>query len=191
MLSRMLSRFAEVSPAEWRFVAGPFGKPAISYPADYADLQFNISHTRGLAACAVALNCPVGVDVEAITRQTDCAMLAQTVFSARELAAWRATAPDLQQRDFFRYWTLKEAYIKACGLGLSLPLDSFTFTLREDGPPTLAIHAPSQENGYEWHFRQIEILPAYLLAVGVRTEPGQLVEFEIREAALDVLFTQP
>ena len=178
----MLSRFAAVAPADWRFAASPFGKPAISYPASYSGLEFNLSHTRGLAACAVSLNFPVGVDVEASTRQTDCAMLAATVFSHRELAAWRSTRPELRPRNFFRYWTLKEAYIKACGLGLSLPLDSFSFTLREDGPPALEIHAPHEDIGNEWHFRQLEILSTYFLAVGVRTELGQLIEFEIREA---------
>lgn len=178
----MLSRFAAVDPADWRFTAGPFGKPAIFYPASYAGLQFNISHTRGLAACAVAPNWPVGVDVEAITRQADCAMLASTVFSPTELASWRNMPPDQQQRNFFRYWTLKEAYIKTCGLGLSLPLDSFSFTLREDGPPALAIHTPHDDTPGDWHFRQFEILSTYLLAVGVRTERGQSVEFEIREA---------
>ena len=182
LVRTMLSRFAAVHPADWRFTAGPFGKPAISHPTSCAGLQFNLSHTRGLAACAVALNCPVGVDVEAITRQTDCAMLAATVFSPRELAAWRSTPPELRQRNFFRYWTLKEAYIKACGLGLSLPLDAFSFTLREDGPPALEIHAPYDDGRDEWHFRELEILSTYFLAVGVRTELGQLVDFEIREA---------
>lgn len=179
----MLSRFAAVDPADWQFSAGEFGKPAISYPSTYSGLQFNLSHTRGLVACAVARDCPVGVDVEAITRQTDCAMLAKSVFSRQELAAWQSTRADLQQRNFFRYWTLKEAYIKACGLGLSLPLDSFSFTLSEDERPVLAIHAPDRESGNEWHFRQLEICSKYLLAVGLRTNLGQSVEFEIRKAS--------
>jgi 4'-phosphopantetheinyl transferase len=115
-----LSRFApSVDPRDWRFVAGEHGKPSIVEPA--CRLRFNLSHTDGLVACLVALEAEVGVDVEQTARRSDTVGIADRFFAVPEVEALRALPESAQRARFFEYWTLKEAYIKARGMGLALP----------------------------------------------------------------------
>ena len=89
-------------------------------------LQFNLSHTRGFVACAISIANAVGIDVEAVSRNPDIEV-ADRFFSPREVAILRAMPPERQPETFLRFWTLKEALIKATGEGLSRALDSFSF----------------------------------------------------------------
>ena len=137
LLRLALSRHAPaVGPREWTFREGPHGRPEIDGPTRAPRLAFNISHTEGLGACLVADEGEVGVDVEAVDRPRDpvrarnLAGIAENFFAPYEIGALRAL-PELEHRArFFTYWTLKEAYIKARGLGLALPLDRFWFELQ-------------------------------------------------------------
>jgi 4'-phosphopantetheinyl transferase len=117
--------------ASWRFVTGSHGRPALVDPP--AGLTFNISHTSGLVACAVGRGAEIGVDVEHTDRGGRLLDVAERYFSADEAAELRGHPPDRQARRFLEYWTLKEAYIKARGLGLALPLGQFTFGIAEEG----------------------------------------------------------
>ena len=101
------------------------------------DLRFNLSHTDGLIACAVTIGREVGVDVEHIQRRLTHDV-AGRFFAPREVDDLKALPEDEQQRVFFDYWTLKEAYIKARGFGLALPLGDFAFTLAPPAPPQIA-----------------------------------------------------
>ena len=122
-----LSRFApQVAPAAWRFERSRYGRPFISYPRSAERLHFSLSHTDGFVACAVSSCERVGIDVEAIDRPVSHLEIARTFFSAAEHADL-ISLPPAQQRDrFFDLWTFKEAYAKARGLGLQLPLDEFS-----------------------------------------------------------------
>ncbi len=134
LVRTMLSRYATVAPADWRFITNEYGRPEVlDRPAGVADLRFNLSHTDGLIACAVTVGREVGVDVERITRAVTHDIPGR-FFAPREVADLRALPEHDQPRVFFDYWTLKEAYIKARGMGLSLPLSDFAFCLR---PPAL------------------------------------------------------
>jgi 4'-phosphopantetheinyl transferase len=120
-----LSRCAPVDPAEWRFVSGPHGRPEIAAPR--SALRFNLSHTKGLAACAITDGCDVGIDVEHMSRSVATRSLSKRFFSERECADLDELSGEAEHIRFLEYWTLKEAYIKARGLGLAIPLDSFSF----------------------------------------------------------------
>ena len=98
------------------------GKPTIAHPKDIAPLSFNLSHTERLIVCLVALDREVGVDAEDTERAGETVEVADRFFSPTEVAALRALPAQSRRRRFFQYWTLKEAYIKARGMGLSLPL---------------------------------------------------------------------
>jgi len=119
LLRETLSRYAPVRPEAWAFAPGAHGKPAISNPAGLR-LRFNLSHTGKLVACALTLDDEIGVDLEDTTRELDPFEIAERVFSREEIAAFRALAPESQRRRFFESWTLKEAYLKARGLGFEL-----------------------------------------------------------------------
>src|SRR6185436_18685723 len=95
-------------------------------------LHFNLTNTRGLVACAVSVaHAEVGVDAEALDRSGETVAIADRYFSTEEVRALRALPESAQRQRFFAYWTLKESYIKARGLGLRLPLDQFSFRLGE------------------------------------------------------------
>ena len=127
LLRWMLSEATGLPAARWRFVTGPFGKPELAEPLPGTRLRFNLSHTRGLAACALALH-DVGVDVERSDRTVDLS-LADHYFAPEEQRLLKAAPSGERRRLFFQLWTLKEAFIKATGEGLSRPLDSFAFSL--------------------------------------------------------------
>jgi 4'-phosphopantetheinyl transferase len=119
-----LSHHHPLAPQDWRFPLNSHGKPSIE---PHCGLRFNLSNSPGLVVCLVARNTDVGVDVEPCERAGKIAELAPEVFSQPELAQLEALhGPDKLDRAL-RLWTLKESYIKARGMGLSLPLKKFSF----------------------------------------------------------------
>ena len=126
----LLSYYADVEPKNWRFEKGEKDKPEIVNPP--LPLRFNLSHTKGLIICAVTLEDDIGCDVENTTRNNDVLAIADRYFSSFETKEL-FSLPETQQRDrFFDYWTLKESYIKAWGLGLAIPLKDFSFNIVDD-----------------------------------------------------------
>jgi 4'-phosphopantetheinyl transferase len=165
MLRVVLSLYADVLPAEWTFVTGSHGKPDIANSIPLP-LRFNLSHTQGLAAVIVARDRDVGVDVEHVNRREVGIELAERYFAPSEVAALRAVPePDRRER-FFAYWTLKEAYIKARGLGLSLPLDGFAFDLETDRPG-IAFNERIADQPAAWQFARHRPGPDHALAVAI------------------------
>ncbi len=170
----MLSRYAAVAPADWRFIENVHGRPEIlDAPQGTPDLRFNISHTEGLIACAVAIGREVGVDVEHIGRQLTHDV-AGRFFAADEVTDLRRLPPADQQRVFFDYWTLKEAYIKARGFGLALPLGDFAFKLNPPDPPAIAFAPSLDDEPSTWQFMQDWPTPQHRLGLAVRREGADL-----------------
>jgi 4'-phosphopantetheinyl transferase len=170
-----LSRYADVPELAWQFETNRYGRPHVSQPRVLGDIQFNMSNTTGLVVCAVARDCDVGIDVENISRTLDVDALAPTVFASTELADVRQAAPEDRRNRFFSYWTLKEAYIKARGMGLSLPLDAFWFDL--GGPsPRLHVTDRCRDDPERWRFHQYAPTAEHRMAVAVaaprRVEPS-------------------
>jgi 4'-phosphopantetheinyl transferase len=111
---------------------------------------------------------PVGVDVERMDRRTETVRLAERYFAPSEVRALRALPAAEQPRRFFAYWTLKESYIKARGLGLALPLDQFAFHL-DDEAIRIAFDPRLVDNPARWRFALLDAPPCYTLTVGVDT----------------------
>lgn len=167
-----LSRYAPVAPADWRFVAGEHGKPAVGSPRVDPPLWFNLSGTAGLVACVVSrATATVGVDVEKLNATSDMLEVARQFFSPREAEALRALPPDAQAERFFAIWTLKESYVKARGLGIAaVPLQAFAFDLGRDGSIGLSFEPGLAEDAAAWRFASIRVSADHLLAVGARLE---------------------
>ncbi len=171
---RMLSTYAPVAPADWQFVTNAHGRPEISArPAGTPDLRFNISHTDGLIACAVTIGREVGVDVEQTGRHLTHDV-AGRFFAPKEVRDLRTLPEGDQQRVFFDYWTLKEAYIKARGFGLALPLKDFAFTLNPPAPPTIGFEPALDDDPATWQFLQDWPTPEHRLGLAVRREGADL-----------------
>jgi len=170
----MLSRYASVRPAGWSFIANVHGRPEIlDRPKGVPDLRFNLSHTEGLIACAVTIGREVGVDVEHVGRRLTHDV-AGRFFAPREVDDLKALPDDQQHLAFFDYWTLKEAYIKARGFGLALPLADFAFKLSPPAPPQIAFEPSLDDDPATWQFFQDWPTPQHRLGLAVRRERGDL-----------------
>ena len=131
LLRTSLSRYADVAPGSWQFREAPGGKPSLVLGDGMPPLSFNLSHTHGLVACAIASGSDVGIDVESVDRDVGDGV-AERFFSESENADLRQCASEpLRARRFIELWTLKEAYVKAIGKGLSHPLDSIVFDVAD------------------------------------------------------------
>ena len=136
-LRMILGRYLAVDGRELSFQYNEYGKPSLAQPFNGASLRFNLSHSRGLALFAITSNRDVGVDVEGIRTLAHFAQIAARMFSVYENAVLRSLPPSIQLEAFFNCWTRKEAYIKARGTGLSLPLDQFDVSFAPGEPARL------------------------------------------------------
>lgn len=178
-----LSRYAGRPAAAWRFRTNAFGRPEIAETHD-PGLRFSTSHTRGLVAVLVSLGREVGLDVEDATQDASrLVAAAREIFSPAEAAALAALPAPRRSALFFRYWTLKEAYAKARGEGLLLPLDRFGFVLEDGAPPRLSGGPGSTEDPDTWQFAQMHVGP-FLLAAAVRRVPGTEVRIQLHQAVV-------
>jgi len=161
LLRLALSAAAGGDPGAWRFEAGLRGKPRLAAVHGLADLRFNLSHTRGMVTVALARGAEVGVDVERRARRGRLDLeLAESRFAPEEAESLRALSDDASRRErFLRLWTLKEAFVKATGRGLSQPLSEFVVTL-----DPVSIHAPVGLGRGLWYGAEWS-LNAYRLAV--------------------------
>ena len=171
LVRTVLSTYVPRAPEDWRFVRTEHGRPLIAGAGSDPQtrwLTFNLSNTTGLVACAVARDREVGVDVEWLDRRGQALDIADRFFSAPELAELRARPPERQLDRFFDYWTLKEAYIKALGKGLTLPLEAFALVLDAGQPIRLRVFPPIQDDPESWQFHLCSPAPRHRLAVAVR-----------------------
>lgn len=126
-LTRALLAYMGQKPAAaWQFSETENGKPEII--DNESNLEFSVSHTAGLVACAVA-RFPVGIDTELRDRKQEQVDIAQIVLAPSELALLIAYPLNRHQEVFLRLWTLREAYVKATGQGISFPREDFAFML--------------------------------------------------------------
>lgn len=173
LLRTALSRYVEAAPQDWRFECNEFGRPHICGPEIGRELQFNLSHTPGLVACAVAWRRPVGIDVESFERTGVGMELAANYFSPQEIAQLRSLPAAAQSERFLEYWTLKEAYLKARGVGLSLPLDCFSIQFRPEQPIAISFAPSLDDDPSAWQFAQFRPTPRHVLAVAVARPQGE------------------
>lgn len=163
-----LSRYASVPPAAWVFEPNRWGRPEITSPVLEPPLRFNLTNTRGLVACVVARDREVGLDVEDVTRPRATVGVADRFFARSEVEALHRLPEHDQPGRFFEYWTLKESYIKARGMGLALPLGAFAFHLDPPSPPRISFDARIEDDAASWQFEQLRPTERHLMAVAIR-----------------------
>lgn len=178
LVRTVLSRLAPVDPTAWLFEANAYGRPAIANAqARSLDLRFSVSHTDQLVVLAVATGRDIGIDTED-TRRTAPLELADTFFSCKESAALRDLPADLRPGRFWELWTFKESYIKARGMGLSLPLDGFSFQFDDERLVDIGFAPAVPDVPHRWRFWQFRPNADHLLAVCLESggnEPTELV----------------
>ena len=149
LLRTALSHHGKLAPAEWRFSKNAHGKPAIE---PECGLRFNLSNAPGLVVCLIAHSAEVGVDVEPNARAASIAEVAQRMFSRQELAQLHALSDEEQLTRCLHLWTLKEAYVKARGMGLALPTNKFSFLFDGAGNARLEIDTDLGDDPARWRF---------------------------------------
>jgi 4'-phosphopantetheinyl transferase len=165
LVRHALAATGGLPPAHWRFVNEDKGKPQIDPVLDRPRLQFSLSHSGGLVACAVTTDSAIGIDVEATSPHRAGLDVAKHHFAPDEVAFLRAAPPNDQREIFIRFWTLKEAFIKATGEGLSRPLDSFSFSL---DPTSVTFHPDDPAEAASWTFAERRPTANHALAIAVR-----------------------
>jgi 4'-phosphopantetheinyl transferase len=149
ILRLILSQCIDVPPAMLCFAYNQYGKPALSAEQNGVGLEFNLSHSAGHAVCAVTYQRAVGIDVEQM-RELDYLQMAATVFSPYEQAVLRNLPTTQHPLAFYNGWTRKEAYIKAHGRGLSMPLIDFDVTIAPHDPVRLLATRPDPTEVKRW-----------------------------------------
>jgi 4'-phosphopantetheinyl transferase len=166
LLRTTLSRYADVSPKQWQFDTNDWGRPHVAAPEEGCDLRFNLSHTDGLVALAVTRGFDIGIDVENVTRRLELLDIASTVFAPAEVEALGKLEGQHRTEAFFAFWTLKEAYVKARGMGFSLALDGFAFDLSKRHP-RVVFNERCPDDASVWKFRRYRPTQAHALAVAI------------------------
>jgi 4'-phosphopantetheinyl transferase len=173
LVRTVLSHYTGQDPRAWAFKTNEYGKPDIAGPAGVA-LQFNLSHSGKLILCAVTRDAEVGVDVERSRELRKAVELARRFFAPPEAAVVQSALPEQQSREFLRFWTFKESYVKARGVGLLVPLEGFFFTLPADAPPSIGFADPQSDDSNGWQLAELCYADSYQMALAVRrprTEP--------------------
>jgi len=181
LLRTTLSHYADVRPEQWSFSFNDYGRPEIAEPFEHRGLRFNLSHTRGAALVGVVREHALGVDLESVDRNTACVELADRYFSPSETADLRQLSPAEQHDGFFDYWTLKEGYIKARGMGLAIPLDSFSYRLRGGARIAIEFADGTTDDPAAWQFVKFRPDPRFQAAVAVCGAGRAAVRFLLRQ----------
>jgi 4'-phosphopantetheinyl transferase len=163
VLRKILGRYLHYDPAELTFSLNQYGKPALIN----STLEFNLSHSGDFALIAVTLGRKVGVDVERIRQGISSHVIAQQYFSKAEVAELQSLPFEQREAAFFTCWTRKEAYIKAQGLGLSLPLESFDVSLTPGQPAILRATRPDPQESARWTLLSLDVDQNYKGALAV------------------------
>jgi 4'-phosphopantetheinyl transferase len=166
-LREILSKYIGRRPGDIKFDTAEFGKLSLRSK----EIEFNLTHSKGLAIYAFAVNQEIGIDVEKIQPAFAGAEIAERYFSAVELNELRMLPAEMRSEAFFLCWTRKEAYVKAHGGGLQIPLASFDVSLTPGQPEVLTAHDSSR-----WNMRSFAPAAGYIASV-IAEGPLQNVKY--------------
>jgi len=162
-LRDVLSRYLGCQPNQPIFSISKYGKPAL----DNYKMEFNVSHSGDFALIAVAQDRRVGVDIEKVRQGISSFVIAKQYFSKAEVDELQSLPLEQRETAFFACWSRKEAYIKAHGLGLSLPLESFDVSLAPNEPAIIRATRPDEKEATRWTLMSFEVNADYGSAVAV------------------------
>lgn len=164
-LKQILARCTGKTADAIQFFENRYGKPALASGITDLPIRFNLTHATDLVACALTLRHEIGVDIENVQRRVDLSV-ADRFFSNQEAQAISQTDVSLKPALFFRFWTLKEAYLKATGRGVSFGLDQFSFVM-DRSEIQVIFHQAGQDHPGHWQFFQFSPVSGYMASVAV------------------------
>jgi 4'-phosphopantetheinyl transferase len=175
MAREIVGRALDVAPGAWQWREGPHGRPEIDGPDD--GVRFNVAHSAGLVVCGVARGGEIGVDVEDMGRRPVDPAIVRRYCSVDEAADIESRRPAGWLGRFLEYWTLKEAYLKAQGLGIAVPLASLSFRIAGDRADLRCL-PPLTDDGRAWAFTLYRPSPQHIGAVATHGVEVSVHPFE-------------
>ncbi|HXM48075.1 MAG TPA: 4'-phosphopantetheinyl transferase superfamily protein [Pyrinomonadaceae bacterium] len=174
-LRTILGLYLDCGPAALHFNYAEHGKPSLADPVcEDASLNFNLAHSGKLAIYGITRRRALGVDLELIRPDLTGEDIARRFFSANDTASLLAIPASRRQRAFYDGWTRKEAFIKAKGSGLLLPLDQFDVALSPGEPAALLRTGWDLSEASRWSLRAIDVAPDYAAAIAVEGHDWRL-----------------
>lgn len=167
LLRTLLSAYLKIDLAGVAFQYSPYGKPSLSNGHNAGGIRFTVSHSDKMIILAFVREREIGVDVERMHREIGIKEIAGRFFSQAEQVAFAAVPEELKREAFFRCWTRKEAFVKAIGDGLSLPLDQFDVSLLPGQPAQLLGTRPDPEERHRWSMWELNLGADYSAALVV------------------------
>ena len=174
-----LSGYIGVDPVKIFFSRNDYGRPEIVLKNTQTPLRFNLSHTDGLIVCAIVIKEDIGVDVERIDRGENYMELARRCFSNREMSDLNMIDDGYKKERFFEYWTLKESFTKANGMGLYMPLEQFSFHISDFDSIYISFDPGLSENRKKWQFYLIKPTPDFRTALSVSKSFNEKTRIDI------------
>jgi 4'-phosphopantetheinyl transferase len=169
LLRELLGRYLRQTPGALEFSYWQHGKPALAGREASSGLCFNLSHSEGLAVYAIAKERNLGIDVEHVRPESAGEDIAKRYFSPSEVSDLRTLPPEARVEGFFHCWTRKEAYLKATGMGLQIPLDSFSVSVLPAKPAQFLGGVEAR-----WHMDSFHPAEGYVAAVVYDGAPGSI-----------------
>ncbi len=166
-LRTILALYLDMEPDQLRFSYNPYGKPALAPEIGGDEMRFNMSYSHDVILIAVTRGREIGLDIERIRPDLANEQIARRFFSPGEVASLLALPSHLQQEAFFVCWTRKEAYIKARGEGLSIPLDQFEVSLVPGEPAALLTTRGDPREASRWSIHHLDPGPGYAGALAI------------------------
>jgi 4'-phosphopantetheinyl transferase len=186
LMRQVFSHYETLTPPQWQFCYNDYGKPSLVPQQQRrlsAPLYFNLSHSRGALVLALARLEEIGVDIECNTRARRVEKIASRYFSASEVISLVAVEKSLRQARFYDLWSLKEAYIKACGMGLAIDLGHFSFSFAGPHKLNIDFDARRADDPKFWQFWQLNPAEGFNLALAAKSPTGQQIQ-KIKQFAL-------
>ncbi|MGD8615460.1 MAG: 4'-phosphopantetheinyl transferase superfamily protein [Gammaproteobacteria bacterium] len=182
-LRNALSQYVPVPPSGWTFHHSSHGRPEIANPGTPA-LRFNLTHTAGLSACVVTLFDACGIDAERIVTRHHPLPVARRMFSRPEQEQLEQLTGREQLKYFFSRWTLREAYVKALGIGLSFPTRKLQFDIDAQGRVRVEFNPELNEQARSWQFAVLTPSQQHCGAVAVRRSSNREKQVVVRNFSM-------
>jgi len=156
LLRTILGYYLATEPSDLQFCYGSHGKPFLAETFRGSRIQFNLSHAQGLVLYSFTLDREVGIDLEYIKPIAEASQIVHRFFSEQEIAAFHTLTVNEKSESFFKYWTCKEAYLKACGEGLTHPLNQIEVSLVPGEPATLLSINGDVREASRWFLQELQ-----------------------------------
>ena len=174
ILRTLLGNYLGMDASEIQFNYGPHGKPTLEPVSTGQTLQFNLAHSNDRAIFIFGWDRPVGIDIEHVRPLQDADRFAEQFYSARETALINSLPGDDKWNAFYKLWTCKEAFLKAQGSGLTVPLNQVEIFLDGEEAARLISIGGDTEQAADWKLWIFNPLPGYQAAIAIQGFEGQI-----------------